>query len=119
VGDECDNCPTVHNPNQTDVDRLDEDQVAEGDGIGDLCDVCPTIVDPGQEDADGDGVGDPCDLCPTVGDPEQEDTDGNGISAPCETNFALRGGGACAETPVGGGLAALGLALLAIAGRRR
>ncbi|MBK7143049.1 MAG: thrombospondin type 3 repeat-containing protein [bacterium] len=47
----CDNCPTVSNPTQSDVDF---------DLIGDLCDNCPNKYNPLQEDSDGDGVGDSC-----------------------------------------------------------
>jgi hypothetical protein len=46
-----DNCPDVHNPNQTDSDA---------DTIGDACDNCPNTPNRLQEDTDGDGTGDAC-----------------------------------------------------------
>jgi hypothetical protein len=66
VGDACDVCPSVGNPDQFDTD---------GDGLGDACDVCPAAADPAQSDADGDGVGDACDACPDVAGP--------GTGCPC------------------------------------
>jgi len=59
VGDICDNCPTVSNTNQQDLD---------GDTVGDVCDVCPLVFDD-QSDADGDGIGNVCDCA--VNDPAQ------------------------------------------------
>ena len=43
VGDTCDNCDEVGNPDQQDADR---------DGPGDACDNCPTVSNPGQQDYD-------------------------------------------------------------------
>jgi hypothetical protein len=66
ITDEFDNCGTVFNPNQADL---------EEDGIGDVCDSddnndhsidpidnCPLEFNPDQKDEDHDGVGDACDF---------------------------------------------------------
>ena len=92
VPNDTDNCPNVHNPEQTDTD---------GDGIGDACeevttpdddndgvpndeDNCPTMANPDQADADNDGVGDACDNCPNTSNPDQADSDNDGVGDACE-----------------------------------
>ncbi len=61
VADDVDNCPAVHNPEQTDTD---------GDGVGDACDNCNVVANPNQEDSNNNGIGDACDYDtpPVAGD---------------------------------------------------
>ncbi|MBU0983977.1 MAG: PKD domain-containing protein, partial [candidate division Zixibacteria bacterium] len=93
-----DNCITVFNPLQEDVDT---------DFKGDSCDNCPNAWNPGQEnsdadeygdvcddctDYDGDGYGDPgfpgntCpdDNCPQAYNSDQDDLDSDGIGDSCD-----------------------------------
>lgn len=66
ITDSLDNCPTVYNPDQTDVDGDglgDEcDPDADDDGVPNTTDNCVLAINPGQADSDGDGLGDVCTL---------------------------------------------------------
>ncbi|HPD30626.1 MAG TPA: thrombospondin type 3 repeat-containing protein [Phycisphaerae bacterium] len=111
VGDSCDNCPNVHNPDQANTDGdslgdacdadIDGDGIlnaqdncpyvhnlsqldSDGDGIGNACDNCPDVNNPDQLDSDGDGRGNRCDKCPSVYDPDQLDSDGDGVGDLCD-----------------------------------
>jgi hypothetical protein len=72
IGDSCDNCRRVSNPDQQDRD---------GDGDGDSCDRCPTDA---ANDADHDGYCADEDNCPAFSNDEQVDTDGDGLGDPCD-----------------------------------
>ncbi|MBX2803768.1 MAG: thrombospondin type 3 repeat-containing protein [Myxococcales bacterium] len=114
---DCDNCPTIFNPDQFDID-LDEvgdlcdncpyvpnDQQEEAeptpfcgqpsDGHGDACDNCPCVFNPTQSDLDFDSLGDVCDNCPLTYNPDGADTD----SCPQFNGFPDGFGNACDNCP--------------------
>ena len=100
-----DNCPSVANADQSDVDNNgigDVCQDTDQDGILDINDNCPTIANPDQLDSNNDGVGDVCqdsdgdgvvdsiDNCVDTPNPNQEDVNNNGIGDICDTSYAAQ-----------------------------
>jgi hypothetical protein len=81
VFDPSDNCPTVANADQANMD---------GDGSGDACDT----------DIDGDGVDNSADNCATVSNADQADVDGDGTGDACDSSWFGFGG---YQAPVNGG----------------
>lgn len=109
VSDVSDNCPSVPNAEQADIDEdgigdfCDVDQLpdADDDGISDADDNCPNTANANQADTDADGIGDVCDAvdgrdtdldgvrdgadnCPSIPNAPQTDADGDGIGNACD-----------------------------------
>ena len=88
VADPCDNCPTVHNPAQEDLDddglgnACDPDD--DNDGLSDEGDNCPLTPNADQLNSDGDALGDACDNCPLATNPDQADLDADGAGDLCD-----------------------------------
>ena len=76
IQNDADNCPSVFNLDQSDIDS---------DGTGDACDPCPwaeqacPCIAPSGPDRDGDGIEDDSDNCPSISNPEQDDVDADGM----------------------------------------
>jgi len=98
-----DNCPTVSNKTQTDLDKDGKGDVCDtdkdGDGVANDKDNCPVVSNKAQTDTDKDGKGDACDLdddkdgvpdakdnCPLVANPDQDDLDKDGKGDKCDTD---------------------------------
>ena len=88
VPDSADNCPTVSNADQGNVefDRIGDacDPDDDNDTILDSADNCPVVSNRDQLDGDRDSFGDACDNCPAIATIDQEDTDGDGQGDICD-----------------------------------
>jgi Zn-dependent metalloprotease len=91
-----DNCISVANRDQGDVDgdRIGDacDADADGDGVPlfdpltGAADNCPLQWNPGQEDADADGVGDACDNCASLANSDQANHDRDPPGDACDAD---------------------------------
>ena len=101
IFDNEDNCPSIPNPDQANMDGDLNGDVCDPDLDGDFIvngsDNCPESYNPTQSDMDNDGVGNPCDPdtdgdglqnsednCPQSENPSQDDFDQDGIGDPCD-----------------------------------
>ncbi|RJQ56701.1 MAG: choice-of-anchor D domain-containing protein [Nitrospiraceae bacterium] len=101
IADNLDNCQSVANPDQADMDSDGEgdacDSDKDGDTISNITDNCPSTPNTDQSDVDSDGYGDVCDYdkdgdgiagssdnCPDIANPDQSDIDGSGTGDLCE-----------------------------------
>jgi hypothetical protein len=122
IPDDEDACPTVPGPASNDGCPIDTD----GDGIPDDEDACPTVPGPASNDGcpidtDGDGIPDDEDACPTVPGPASNDgcPFGGGPSGEGPDNLAFTGSDLLTLALIGFGVGGGGLALMALADRRR
>jgi hypothetical protein len=108
IKDTLDNCPSVANADQADLDvdglgDLCDDDI-DGDGIVNGSDNCPAVVNADQADVDVDGTGDLCDddidgdvvlndsdNCPFVSNADQADIDSDNIGDLCDDDIDADG----------------------------
>jgi len=90
--DDSDNCPSIGNLDQSDIDNDDIGDVCDsdidGDGYENINDDFPQ--DSSEfNDNDSDGVGDNTDNCITIANADQADDDGDGLGNACELDSDL------------------------------
>ena len=88
VSELADNCPTVFNSDQgdLDIDQIGDacDSDADGDVAIDARDNCAMLANESQADRDADGRGDACDNCSFVWNPGQADRNRNLMGDACD-----------------------------------
>lgn len=95
VGDLCDNCPYVPNDDQAEMEITNPQCSGISDGHGDACDNCTCIYNPDQSDLDIDSRGDVCDNCVLAFNPDQANSD----SCPDNMGRPDQFGDACDNCP--------------------
>ncbi len=106
VADKDDNCPSIANTDQSDVDNdkmgdacdKEDGRDNDGDGVINAKDNCIQIANPDQADWNHSGLGDACkdtdqdsildnaDNCKSVANVDQKDTDHDGIGDACDSD---------------------------------
>jgi hypothetical protein len=109
VSNETDNCPSIFNTDQGDIDKDNQGDICDndidGDGFLNEDDNCPLIASNEQVDIDGDGIDDSCDEypedydndgikdlddnCTSLPNPGQEDYNNNGIGDACDPELSI------------------------------
>ncbi|NKB32708.1 MAG: hypothetical protein GKR91_06385 [Pseudomonadales bacterium] len=101
IPDASDNCPSISNPDQFDLDNDGLGNVCDPDDdndlVDDVFDNCPVNFNADQANADNDSLGDACDAdddndnildlddnCPVVANPNQENFDGDVLGDACD-----------------------------------
>lgn len=124
--DVVDNCPTIANTDQANLDGDAQGDVCDADddndGVNDGNDNCPRAANANQANRDGDALGDVCDdsdndgafdstdNCPTAYNPDQVDQDADGRGNVCDNCMNVANadqadtdndgtGNACDQTP--------------------